>query len=186
MCLPSQRTPRGTVVGGGRFVGSSSCHGERHHMERSNILGQREATLDDAPVSLSNDAAWNWVSGFNTCRDRMLGHSDAFRAEIQRLREQNQRLQAKYDEVMDTQHGQLVVLIDTLRSRNRELERDIDAWIVKFDEMKANYEKTFAEVGQLEILLAQASQASMVNRRAYLEEHDKLTALMAERNRDRA
>lgn len=66
-------------------------------MERSNILGQREATLADAPVSLPNDAAQDWVNGFNTCRDRMLGHSDAFRAEIQRLREQNQRLQAKCD-----------------------------------------------------------------------------------------
>lgn len=66
-------------------------------MERPDILGQREATIDDAPAILSSDEAYIWVNGFNTARDRLLGHTDALRAEIDRLREEVRSMKAHYE-----------------------------------------------------------------------------------------
>ena len=48
--------------------------------------------------------------------------------------------------------------------------------------LTARCEALEKEKTQLDILLSQASQMSMLNRRAYLEEHDRCKALTAERD----
>ena len=96
---------------------------------------------------------------------------------------------SKYDEA-DIRKWQQARLESMLRepkiwtSTERSFAAQINAVLLLLDAARAadasQIEEKDAEIAKLDVLLSQASQASMLNRRAYLEEHDKVAALSAQ------